>query len=60
MTRAQVNALIKELTIERHPTKQELFSVGDIGKKFYIILQGTVLILIPQDFKVKDNGLSFI
>jgi hypothetical protein len=47
-----VNTLYKELTYERMAPRSVVFHYGDLGRKFYSILRGTVWVL------VKKKGLA--
>lgn len=47
-----VNTLYQELSYERMAPRSVVFHFGDLGRKFYIILRGTVWVL------VKKKGLS--
>lgn len=53
-----VQQLYKELEYEKMNSRDVVFHLGDIGKKFYIILRGTVWILVRkeglQDDQFKD------
>lgn len=40
--------LYKELSYEKLNTREVVFFLGDIGRKFYIILKGTVWILVKK------------
>lgn len=42
------NELFKELRVESHSKGSILFNYGDTGKKLYVILQGTVFVLVPR------------
>jgi hypothetical protein len=52
MGREHVNTLFKELSYERMGPRSVVFQYGDLGRKFYIILRGTVWVL------VKKKGLA--
>lgn len=40
--------LFKELRVESHVRGSILFNYGDTGKKLYVILQGSVFVLVPR------------
>jgi CRP-like cAMP-binding protein len=42
------NELFKELRVEYHAKSSVLFNYGDTGKKLYVILQGSIYVLVPR------------
>ena len=40
--------LYKELTYEKLSARQIVFNLGDLGRKFYIILKGSVYVLVKK------------
>jgi hypothetical protein len=43
-----VSQLYKELSYEKMNSREVVFHLGDIGRKFYIILKGKVWILVKK------------
>ncbi|KAL4491289.1 hypothetical protein ABPG72_021675 [Tetrahymena utriculariae] len=43
------NELINELSLVEYKKYQKVFSYGDMGRKFYVILQGSVFIITPDN-----------
>lgn len=43
-----VTNLYKQLSYEFTPKRHVVFNLGDIGRKFYIILKGTVYVLVRK------------
>jgi CRP-like cAMP-binding protein len=41
--------LYKEIIYEQFLPRQMVFHLGDIGRKFYFILRGTVSVLVKKD-----------
>ena len=50
---SQLMEIIKALQIEKFNINEEIFEYGDLGDKFYIILEGSVSVLIPFYVDVK-------
>lgn len=49
--------LFKELRFESHQKNSVIFSFGDIGKKIFIILKGSVYVLVPKIKVQKEDNL---
>lgn len=47
--------LFRELRLETHQKNSVIFSYGDIGKKVFIILQGSVYVLVPKIMVLKQD-----
>lgn len=48
ISRHSYRELLKELKFESHNKSDILFNYGDSGKKFYLILSGSVSVLVPK------------
>ena len=46
------------MELEEFKKDEKLFNHGDIGTKFYMILKGSVSILIPQKVKVAEEVIQ--
>lgn len=49
--------LFKELRFESHQKNSVIFSFGDIGKKIFIILKGSVYVLVPKIKVQKEDNI---
>ena len=52
--------IANELKIEKQKKNNFLMKIGDTGNKFYIILYGKVLVLIPKHFQVLMTKKDYI
>ena len=52
---SQLMEIIKALRIERFKKDDLVFEYGDLGDKFYIILEGSVSVLVPFQVDVKPE-----
>ena len=43
--------ILKKMKYEYHPAGHKIFNFGEVGDKFYMIIEGGVQILIPQNFR---------
>jgi hypothetical protein len=49
----QLNEIAMNMQMEEHSQGSTIFNIGDPGKKFYIVLKGSVGVYIPQFVKVE-------
>ena len=52
--------IANEIKIEKQKKNNFLMKIGDTGNKFYIILYGKVLVLIPKHFQVLMTKKDYI
>lgn len=52
--------LSQKLMFEKHKTNQLLFRFGDYGEKFYIILKGSVNVIIYKELEIKMTYEDYI
>ncbi|CAK85842.1 unnamed protein product (macronuclear) [Paramecium tetraurelia] len=58
MGQEMVSNLYRQLSYETIKARQVVFNLGDIGKKFYIILSGSVWVLIQKKGLQDDNQIG--
>ena len=47
--------IIKALLLEKYDKGQQIFDYGDRGDKFYIVLEGSVIVSIPFLINVRPD-----
>ena len=47
--------IIKALLLEKYDKGQQIFDYGDRGDKFYIVLEGSVIVSIPFLVSVRPD-----
>ena len=55
-----LNKIAKDLKCENYKEKTFLMKVGEIGKTFYVILSGSVEILVPKQIEVYMTKIEYI
>ncbi|CAE7200958.1 Rapgef4 [Symbiodinium natans] len=60
LTNLQQKSLCKTMTIESFDPRQNIFEVGDVGDKYYIILTGSVSVQVPVPNTPCPNGIHTV